>query len=167
MLTGEIKKEKYVYYRCEDELAERLGQPLKGFRVPPEIVHQIVTTLSDDQKHTAGKVNTEKARLESRLTAIRNRMDAAYLDKLDGKIDEAFWERKMGEWRLEEQQVKFALDGLETADLGDRALDAQRVLELANKAYLLYVSQDSTEKAKLLRMLCSNFSVDAVSATPA
>jgi hypothetical protein len=98
---------------------------------------------------------------------IRNRMEAAYIDKLDGKIDEEFWERKTGEWRLEEQQVRFALDGLAAADLGDRAVDAQRVLELAKKAYLLYVSRDSTEKANLLRMLCSNFSLDAVSVTPA
>jgi hypothetical protein len=179
MLTAEIKKEKYVYYRrtgnrgkCdlprfkEEDLAERLGEPLKDLQVPPEIVQQIVTTLSDDQRHTVGKISAEKSRLEARLTAIRNRMDAAYIDKLDGKISEEFWERKAAEWRFEEQQVKLALDGLTTADLADRALDAERVLELANKAYLLYISQDSTEKAKLLRMLCSNFSVDAVSATP-
>ena len=94
-------------------------------------------------------------------------MDAAYVDKLDGKISEEFWEREAGEWRLEEQRVKRALDDLVTADLSDRALDAQRVLELANRAYLLYVSQDYSERTDLLRMLCSNFSVDAVSATPA
>jgi hypothetical protein len=75
-------------------------------------------------------------------------MDAAYIDKLNGKIPEEYWERKMGDWRLEEQQVRRALDGLATADLDDRALDAQSVLELANKAYLLYVLQDCTEKAK-------------------
>lgn len=97
---------------------------------------------------------------------IRNRMDAAYMDKLDGKIPEDFWERKMTDWRTEEQQVKLALDGLASSENTDRALDAQRVFELANKAYLLYVSQDSTERAKLLRMICSNFSVDAVSAVP-
>ena len=73
----------------------------------------------------------------------------------------------MTEWRTEEQQVKFAMDGLASSENTDRALDAQRVFELANKAYLLYFSQDSAEKAKLLRMMCSNFSVDAVSATPA
>jgi hypothetical protein len=39
-------------------------------------------------------------------------MDAAYLDKLDKKISEEFWERKMADWRLEEQQVKFALDAV-------------------------------------------------------
>jgi site-specific DNA recombinase len=93
-------------------------------------------------------------------------MDAAYVDKLDGKITEEFWERKMGDWRLEEQQVKLTLEGLASAKTEDRALSAERTLELANKAYLLYVSQDSFEKAKLLRMLPSNCSVDTVSATP-
>lgn len=72
----------------------------------------------------------------------------AYIDKLDGKISEEFWGRKAAEWRFGEQQVKVALDDLTTADLGDRALDAQRVLELANKAYLLYLSQDSAEKGQ-------------------
>jgi hypothetical protein len=67
---------------------------------------------------------------------------------------------------MEEQQVKMAMQGLSNAETGDRALDAQRILELANKAYSLYVSQDSTEKAKLLRMLFLNCLVDAVSVTP-
>jgi hypothetical protein len=46
--------------------------------------------LNDDRKHATGKVNSQKPRLESRLTAIRNRMDAAYMDKLDGKIPEEY-----------------------------------------------------------------------------
>ena len=41
------------------------------------------------------------------------------------------------------------------------------MFELANKAYSLYVSHDSGEKAKLLRMMCSNFSVDGLTVTPA
>ena len=69
---------------------------------------------------------------------------------------------------MEEQQVKMAMEGLNSAEIGDRALDAQRILELANQAFSpLYESQDSTEKDKLLRMLFSNCSVDAVRVTPA
>ncbi len=37
-------------------------------------------------------------------------------DKLDGKIPEDFWERKMSEWRSEEQQVKMAIDALAGAE---------------------------------------------------
>ena len=144
-----------------------MGEPLKGLQVPPEIVAQIVDTLREDRKHEESKLSAERSRLDSRLTLIRNRMDAAYADKLDGKIPEDFWDRKMTEWRTEEQQVKMAIAGLASAETGDRALDAQKVFELANKAYCLYFSQDSTERAKLLKLMCSNFSVDAVSVTPA
>jgi hypothetical protein len=180
MLTGDVQKQKYIYYRCtgnrgkcdlprfkKEVLSERLGEPLKGLQVPPEIVAQILAILHEDQNQAANKLEKERARLESRLTSIRNRMDSAYVDKLDGKIPEDFWERKMIEWRTEEQQVKLALDGLASAESTNSALDAQRVFQLANKAYLLYFSQDSAEKAKLLRMMCSNFSVDAaIGSTP-
>ena len=51
---------------------------------------QIVTALREDQKQVVGKIGAERARLEVRLTGIGNRMDAAYVDKLDGKIPEDF-----------------------------------------------------------------------------
>ncbi len=179
LLTGDIQKEKYVYYRCtghrgkcdlprfrEEDIALRLGEPLKGIQVPQEVVSRIVATLRDDEKHKGATLQAERARLDARLTSLRNRMDKAYTDKLDGTIPHDFWERKMTDWRTEEQQVKMAIQGLSSAESSDRALDAQRIFELANKAYSLYVSQDSTEKAKLLQMLFSNCSVGAVSVTP-
>jgi len=115
--------------------------------------------------HQVGKVGAERTHLEARLTSIRKRMDAAYGDRLDGKIPEDFWERKMNEWRMKEQQVKMAIQDLCNAQYGDRALYAQRIFELANKAHSLYISQNPVEKAKLLRLKFSNFSVDAVSVT--
>jgi hypothetical protein len=57
---------------------------------------------------------------------------------------------------MEEQQVKMAMEDLKSAEVGDHALNAQKIFLLANKAYLLYVSRDSIEKAKLLRMLFSH-----------
>jgi catechol-2,3-dioxygenase len=44
-------------------------------------------------------------------------MDDAYTDKLDGKIPEDFWERKMSDWRMDEQQVRMALEGLNAPQL--------------------------------------------------
>jgi hypothetical protein len=139
---------------------------LKGLQVPEDVVSQIIATLCNDRQRAVGKVGAERSRLEARLTGIRNRMDGAYTDKLDGKIPEDFWERKMSDWRMEEQQIKMAIQGLSDAATGDKALDAQRIFELANKAYSLYASQNPVEKAKLLRILFSNCSVDAVSVTP-
>jgi hypothetical protein len=61
-------------------------------------------------------------------------MDRAYIDKLDGKIPEDFWERKITDWRTEEQQVKMAIEGLKNAESGDRVLAAEKIFELANLA---------------------------------
>jgi hypothetical protein len=178
-LTGDVQKEKYVYYRCtgfkgkcelprfrEEDLTERLGESLKVLQVPPEIVARVVAMLQSDEAAAANRATAERTRLELRLTAVRNRIAAAYTDKLDGKITEDFWERKANDWRAEEQQLMLAIDGVGSADPASRALAAEKAFELANKAYSLYLSQNAAEKAKLLRMLVSNFSVDALSVEP-
>jgi hypothetical protein len=41
----------------------------------------------------------------------------------------------------------------------ERLLDAARILELANKAYFLYVKQNHAERAKLLKMVLSNCAI--------
>ena len=92
-------------------------------------------------------------------------MDQAYQDKLDGKISEEFWMRKAAEWQAEESQIRSSMQELETAR-PERLLDAVRILELANKAYFLYVKQTHAEKAKLLKMVLSNCAIDAVSLYP-
>ncbi len=89
----------------------------------------------------------------------------AYADKLDGKIRADFWERKMSEWRTEEQEIEIALN-TQSDSYSDRVLSAKRILELANRSYFLYVTQEPPEQAKLLRMVLSNCSVDAVSLYP-
>jgi hypothetical protein len=116
MVTGDVHKEKYVYYYCtgnrgrcdlprfrEEDIAERLGESLRGLQMPRELVSHMVSALRQDRRYTAGKIRNEHI---------------------------------------------------------------QRVFELANKAYSLYVSRDSAEKAKLLRMLFLSCSVDAMSARP-
>jgi hypothetical protein len=97
----------------EEDIAQRLGEPLKGLQVPEEVVSQIVTTLRKDQQQSINKTNAERSRLETRLATIRKRIDDAYTDKLDGTIAADFWERKSNDWRIEEQQVKMAIEGFQ------------------------------------------------------
>ena len=68
---------KYIYYRCsgnrgkcdlprfrEKDIAERLGQPLKGLQVPQQLVDRIVSSLRRD-------LSAERAVLEARLAVPR------------------------------------------------------------------------------------------------
>jgi site-specific DNA recombinase len=96
-----------------------------------------------------GKQKTERREwlnaIQKRLTALRTRMDRMYEDKLDGRIDEEFWSRKMTEWRSQERTLQGAADSLTTPLAENHVLTAQRTLELANKAHFLYVTRNRAE----------------------
>ncbi|MHB8527472.1 MAG: recombinase zinc ribbon domain-containing protein, partial [Candidatus Acidiferrales bacterium] len=173
-----FKKNRYTYYRCtgyrgkcdlpyfrEEELGDRLATTLRDIHIPDDVLLQLEKSLLNDKGREEAIRKEQGERWQRRLTAVRHRLDQAYLDKLDGKISEDFWNRKSVEWTSEEQQVLQALQGLEEAK-PERMLDAMRTLELANKAYFLYLKQEPTEKAKLLKMVLSNCAVDAASVYP-
>ena len=105
-------------------------------------------------------------RFRQRLAQLRKRLDQAYVDRLDGKITEEFWGAKFAEWQQEKQKLMASLRELEQAGNPERVLDRIRILELANKAHSLYVTQTPAERAKLLRLVLSNCAVDAVSVYP-
>jgi site-specific DNA recombinase len=178
MLTAEREKQKYTYYRCsgskgkcdlpyirEKELGERLGQILKDIHIPSDVLAQLEASLSESEMHSQAEKKAQQDRLQHRLTAVRNRLDQAYTDKLDGKIDEGFWRRKTTDWQLEEQQIMMAMQGLRDAN-PDTLLTTKRTLELANKAYFLYVTQTPAEQAQLIKMVASNCRFDGVSLWP-
>ncbi len=177
-VTAELKKNKYVYYRCsggrgkcdlprfrEQEISDKLGALLKDIQVPDEVVARIIETLEqDEQKHNA-EIERQRQRLATRKALVHERMDKAYADKLDGKIPEEFWQRKMAEWQMEERRISDAEAALATP-AAERTLTAKRVLELANKAHFLYVTRKPHEQAELLKKVLLNCSIDDVSVYP-
>jgi site-specific DNA recombinase len=178
-VTTEMQKGKYIYYRCshgrgkcslpyvrEEVLADQLAGVLKGIHIPDDALAQLVRSF--DQDRAGGELKRRQAlgTLKQRLSEIRERLDRAYEDKLDCKIDEAFWDRKSREYREQELHVQAQIEQLEKADLRHQALDAKRIFELANKACFLYLKQPSAEKGKLLKSVLLNCTTDGVSLTP-
>jgi hypothetical protein len=108
----------------------------------------------------------ERARMERDLEALHSRLDAACTDKLDGKISEEFWKRKQADWETEEFRIKSFIAGLEKDKGGERLLNIQRILELSQVAYSLYLTRKPAEQAELLRRVLLNCSIDAVSLYP-
>ena len=178
MVTAEMKKNRYTYYRCtgyrgkcelpyfrEEDLGDRLGGILKNIQIPEDILASLRSSLLYDKDRSEAQAKTEYDRLSQRLAQVRGRLERAYMDKLDGKISEEFWESRSSVWNEERQQILLALQGLEQQS-PERMLDGIRILELANKAYFLYVKQPPIEQAKLLRIALSNCKVDATSTYP-
>jgi site-specific DNA recombinase len=148
-----------------EKLGEKLGQVLKDIYIPDDILSQLEKSLVSDNGRQESLQRQQRERLEQRLGSVRQRFDRAYTDKLDGKISEEFWERKVAEWQAEEEQIQIEIQNLEQVK-PERILDAVKILELANKAYFLYLKQTPSEKAELLRLVLSNCAIDAVSVYP-
>ncbi len=177
-VTAELKKNRYTYYRCtgyrgkcdlpyfrEEKLGDQLGQILKDIHIPDDILQQLEQVLLTDNERVEACTKADRNRLENMLFLVRSRLDQAYLDKLDGKISEAFWESKSAEWNEDQRRIQAELEELQLRG-ENRVQNGLRILELANKAYFLYLRQPPTEKAKLLRIVLSNCKVDAVSVYP-
>jgi site-specific DNA recombinase len=178
-VTAEIKKGKYTYYRCtgyrgkcdlpyirEEELGRRLGKVLEDIHIPNTVLEELVAAFHADDSVAKQRHEEVRERLNFRLTAVRRRLEGAYVDKLDGMISEEFWLRKQADWRAEESEALRLLEGLAGPASARFALNACRILELANKAYFLYFKQTPAEQAKLLRLVVSNCRIDAASLYP-
>ena len=178
-VTAEIKKNKYVYYHCsgyrgkcalprfrEGQISERLGRVLQDVQIPEEVARQIGAALQRVHEQKRSQASQDRARLERELAAVHGRMDAACMDKLDGKIAEDFWQRKQADWQREELRIKSLLSGLEENHGTERLLNLQKILELAQNAYYLYLTQKPAEQAQLLKKALLNCSINAVSLYP-
>ena len=80
-----------------------------------------------------------------------------YVDKLDGRVDAAFFDQMSALWRAEQQQCLRAIERHQSAD--QSYLDeGVRILELARNARRLFVQQEAREKRRLLDFVVSNCS---------
>ena len=95
-------------------------------------------TAGNRQREDAAK--KQRAVMEQRLASVRSRLDQAYVDKLNGTIAEAFWQRKSAEWHEEERPILSTLPSVNTQP-AERILDTARILELANEAYSLILGK--------------------------
>ena len=111
-VTAELQKSKYVYYRCshgrgkcplpymrEQEVSDRMGEVLKDIYVPETIAQTIVDSLQSDSTRAEAERQKRIVATQQRIAALCGRMDQMYEDKLDGKIDDEFWTRKMNEFK--------------------------------------------------------------------
>ena len=178
-VTAELKKNKYVYYRCtghrgkcalprfrEEEIAERMGHVLRDVSIPEEVVQSISASLERVHVQMRKNAANDRARLERELASLYTRMDATYLDKLDGKISEEFWQRKQRDWQAEELRIQSLVSGPGEDQTGERLLNMQRILELAQNAHSLYLTRKPSEQAELLKNVLLNCNIDAVSLYP-
>jgi hypothetical protein len=94
------------------------------------------------------------------MRVIQNRIDQAYLDKLDRKIDENFWQEQNKKWLAEKDELSAKLHTYQKPD-GSYLEQTHLTIELAKRASGLYKSANVEQKLALLSLLVSNSSLKA------
>ena len=94
-------------------------------------------------------------RLQAEHRPLQDRLDAMYVDKLDRRIDAAFFDRKASEWRADQDRLLTAIEAHQAAN---RTYfdEGVRLLTLARRAHELFAQQEAREKRRLLDFVVSN-----------
>ena len=88
------------------------------------------------QSHVDEKRDHDEAiaRWHTEFSRLQTRNDAMYLDKLDGRIDAAFFDRRAAEWRLEQDQLLRLVEDHQAANT-TYLEEGVRLLELVQRAH--------------------------------
>ena len=177
-MTAEVKKGRYVYYHCtgfrgrcgntyirEEELSKLFEEVVRRVQIPTEVADAIAETLRSSQAEKERFHRTAVMQLQQRYLATQNKLDRAYDDRLAGNITDEMWTRKSQEWQRELEEIRRETSRHERAS-ADYSVTGSKILELAKNAHNLFIRQDSSEQARLLKILVSNCTFDRGSLSP-
>ncbi len=176
-IVGDIKKQKYIYYHCTGYADKCRNNPATCRRrhIREEVLEQQFTDLLGQLQfdnevlewvrealyasHVDERHEHEEAikRLQAEHKRIGDRINAMYLDKLDGRVDGAFFDRTSAEWREQQNRCLREIERHQSAEQSYMDEGVQ-ILELARNAKLLFERQEPREKRRLLNFLLSNCS---------
>lgn len=174
-VVAEIKKGKYIYYHCTGHADGNRGSPSDCRRkyVREEALEAQFAALLDQlyfdeevlewvrealkSSHADERQEHEDAikRCQAEYKRLEDRLNAIYLDKLDGRIDQTFHDRMAKAWKTE--QVRLLREIERHTDAEHSYMDdGIRLLELAQNARELFAKQEAHEKKRLLNLVLSN-----------
>ncbi len=158
----------FLYYRCtgykgnckqpylKQEVVESSFEGLLDSLVISDeahdlIMHSIRTSLKEKIEYH----NKLVSQTQRQIKFLQNRIDQTYLDKLDRKISEEFWQSHSSKWLEEKERLTAKLASIQKADR-NYLENADLVIELAKKALPLFKKQNGDQKRRLINILVSN-----------
>ncbi|MGN6720326.1 MAG: recombinase family protein, partial [Candidatus Binatia bacterium] len=166
--TTEIKKARYVYYHCtqykgkwhtqyvrQEELDRHFREALAAIAIDEKALVWMVAALKESHVDKKQHHDESVARLQKQYQQLQNRLDAMYVDKLDGKISQQYFNRQSNLWRDEQSKLSAQIAAQQNANIS--YIDSGvKILELAQRAVILYETQSMQEKRRILHFVLSN-----------
>ncbi|MCB9746471.1 MAG: recombinase family protein [Alphaproteobacteria bacterium] len=167
-LVGQIQKGRYIYYHCdeckrrdrveyirEERIDAQLRAGLKRLRLDETVRDWMTRSLRESHRLERREAEETTERLRAQVDRLQARIDAAYEDRLDGRITPAFFDRKAREWRDEQVTLQRRIVAVQEAGHANMELGIA-LFELGITSFEVYERRTSSEKRELLDFLCSN-----------
>ncbi len=167
-MVGEVKKRHYVYYHCtgfkgkcaepyvrEELISEKFAEILGGLSFGDEVLTWLTKALRESHVDEQKEHEAAISRLKAEHDRLQHRLQAMYVDKLDGKIDNSFYVQMSEQWRLEQDKLTQEIIQHQVADRS-YIDEGVRLIELAQGAQRLFPKQQANEQRQLLNFVLSN-----------
>jgi DNA invertase Pin-like site-specific DNA recombinase len=174
-VVGEIKKERYVYYHCtgyadkcqgnpascrrkhvrEEALEAQFTELLGRLRFDDEVLEWVRDALHASHADERREHEEAISRHQAEHKRLQDRIHAMYVDKLDGLVDAAFFEKMSNQWREEQNRCQREIERHQNADKSYLS-EGVALLDLARNAQRLFAKQEPREKRHLLNFVLSN-----------
>jgi site-specific DNA recombinase len=166
------KHKGHVYYHCtqyrgkhgaqwlrEEEITEQLGAVFKKMVVPRNELNRIINNLKNVHEGKTEFRELQAKKLTQEHEKYAKMTEALYMDKLQERITDNEYDKYYQSFRdkINELDTKLAL--LQEAE-DNYYITAKYVLEIASRAYELFISSEVEEKRQLLRMALQNLQLD-------
>jgi len=133
------------------EVLELLGQ----LKFDEEVLEWVRDALHSSHANERREHQEAIRRLQTEYKRLQGRINAMYVDKLDGLVDAGFFEKMSNQWREEQSRCLREVGRHQEADKSYMDEGIQ-LLELARNAQRLFSKQEPREKRRLLNFVLSN-----------
>lgn len=168
-VVAEKKKGRYVYYHCsgmkgtscrhyvrEETLESQFSEIVASIALPEDRIDEIIAAMKASQVDKNKFRDEAIAVIRTKIDTLRTRIDRSFVDKLDGRISEAFWQAHTNRWQDELATLECELAAHSKADVSYYE-QGRGILELGKQAHKRYLRGDGQYKRRLLEMIKSNF----------
>lgn len=166
--TPELKKGKYTYYSCsnrfctqksqyvnEGTLLTEVEKALKSLVLPQKWIDEITLSLkgiAESENHFHLDSMNE---LKDEYDLLQGRISKMYDDKLDGSITSDMYDNKFTEYKSRQSEILVQMKEHNEADK-NFYLTASTLLDLAKRAYDIFISSETFEKRQLVNFIFQN-----------
>lgn len=144
-------------YINETKIDKAISEVLKLIIIPQHIRENISNSLKIVHAKKNGYSKEVKAKIQKQIITLENRIEKAFLEKLDGNIPHDFWKANNDKWQAEKDKLYIQLEEINKLD--KRFYEqSDSLLSFTDNAYDYYLKGNNEQKRRIIEIISDKIS---------